>query len=148
MRQVINGHVREPDLLYVAGSSTEMARVREFQRLAVAAGWKITHDWTAVVEGQGDGNPVDATPEQCEAWADADLRGVREADIVVFLLPRDGSKSRGTYFEFGFATGIGKETITVATPACVSIFNAKAVRGCAEDADALALLARYAREGL
>lgn len=38
MRQVINGRVHEPDLLYVAGSSSELARVREFQRLAVAAG--------------------------------------------------------------------------------------------------------------
>ncbi len=148
-RDVVNGYVHRPDQLYVAASSTEVGRVREFMRLARAAGWQITHDWTAVIDAAGgEANPASATTEQQVEWSDGDIRGVVSADVVVLLQPRDGASARGAYFEFGYATAMDRHTVAVSSPVAVSIFNAKATEVVPEDVDALASLGRIARAGI
>lgn len=66
----------------------------------VAAGHEITYDWTS------HGSVKECSEERLTEVAEAELRGVTEADFVVVLLPG----GRGTHAEIGAAVALGIPT--------------------------------------
>jgi hypothetical protein len=72
----------------------------EFRRAVsmLPPGWEITCDWTDEDE---DSDP---------AWiSERDLRGVREADLLMLILPG----RLGAHTEMGYALGLGKHVLLV-----------------------------------
>lgn len=95
--------------------------VRLAQSLLKAKGHEITYDWT---NDDADAGPLDEfmIPENFEiarAIAQRDLNGVRFADLVLFIPPKDGG--RGCYTEMGMALALGIPVI-VRGPYFNSIF--------------------------
>lgn len=87
--------------VYVAGSSSELPRVKAAMARCRAAGYEITHDWVAEVEAVGSANPTEATLQQRRGWATADFIGIGRAQVVWLLVPYiDGA---GAYVELGYA---------------------------------------------
>lgn len=84
--------------IYVAGSSSDLARVREVQTVLRAAGHSIIYDWTAAVEKFG---AVAASEEENRRQVDLDIRGVARADCLVAVV--EGRGTCGMGFELGLA---------------------------------------------
>lgn len=80
---------------YIASGLENAERVRELKKILDASGWEHTYDWTVHGSVQQDG------PERLAEVADAETRGVIEADVVITLLPG----GRGTHVELGMAVG-------------------------------------------
>jgi nucleoside 2-deoxyribosyltransferase len=95
--------------VYVAASSAELERAAQAMDLVEGAGHELTHDWVSVVIERGDANPVDAPEGQRMAWAEADLEGVEEADVVWLLMPNTGGL--GAFWECGYAHALGKRIV-------------------------------------
>lgn len=93
--------------VYVAAGSSDAARAADIIKRLRAAGVHVTYDWTADVlkEGSAQANLLPRDPR----IALAEIRGVGEAEVVWFLVPRIGSSGAG--FELGYAYGIGKVLI-------------------------------------
>lgn len=103
--------------IYVASRFAAYERVRAFVDDMVTAGHEPTHDWTRTPEFGRDGHPLLADPEALTpgvacTHAQADLRGVRQADLVVFLA--DGSDFCGALLEVGSACALGVPVWVVA----------------------------------
>jgi nucleoside 2-deoxyribosyltransferase len=81
--------------------STQKDRASQAEALLEALkaeGWERTFDWV----GQGN-----IGPDRYADTATAELQGVREADVVIVLLPG----GRGTHVEIGAALALGKPVI-------------------------------------
>jgi hypothetical protein len=87
-------------LVYVAGASRELGRVRRVMDLLRGAGHTIAEDWTVEVDRLGT---VPADADQRRSAATRDLRALLEADAFVLLVPE--AETKGTWFEHGFWTG-------------------------------------------
>lgn len=86
--------------------ATSLERADDHRRLSLALnalGWSCTYDWTAhgSVQGQGAARMAEV--------ADAEMRGVIEADVVIVLLPG----GRGAHTEMGIAIGAGVPVVVV-----------------------------------
>lgn len=140
MRSVKISHV------YVAAASSDMDRAERWMNLLVAADIGVTSTWVSVIRAGGlEGNPRDATQPQRRDWSDADLEGVRNADLVWFLV-HDLAPARGAYFELGYARGLGK-ILVLSGDTKQSIFSALGAE-FAEDIDAFAAICRMAKNGV
>lgn len=84
--------------VYVAGSFIKWRQVREVQDLLRVRGAKITYDWTQAAEAL-DGKPEQEFAGDREQIALDELRGVREANVVVIRWPG----RYGTHVEMGAA---------------------------------------------
>lgn len=81
-------------LIYLAGPSAELERVKSAARDLEEAGHTITQRWWERVEAmRAAGHTSDAT-----------VPDIDEADLVVALCMRDGGLSSGTAYEIGHAT--------------------------------------------
>lgn len=112
--------------IYVAGGSHELALVKGYMARLRAAGFEITHDWTAVVEAAIaaglTANPLDkATALRA---ANADLKGIEDAEIFWLITPVAGSV--GAFFELGYAMGSGLVRLIVVSSPYRSIFQVAA----------------------
>lgn len=132
--------------IYVAGASVEASRASDFMARVIALGHSITHDWARVVATQRVLESRLPVEQRRQAMRD-DLDGVREADLLIALIPRDSS-SRGVWVELGYALGLraaGEPSPAVwvagADP-LVSIFTEGADARHFSDEDALHALAR------
>lgn len=96
--------------IYVAGSGSEVERVRRVMNALRAAGHEISYDWTIDVEAAGAaGHTSDATveDEHANACADRDHAGVESADV--FLLLRNPNRTTfGAAYETGYARALSK----------------------------------------
>jgi len=70
----------------------------------VSAGWSITYDWTAHGSVQREGEA------RIRAVAEAETKGVADADVVIVLLPG----GRGTHAELGIAIATGAQVFVCA----------------------------------
>lgn len=90
--------------VYIAGASADIERVERFMEgVRNLGGVAITYDWTKAVRlhgSQGD----ELTAAQRRAYADADRRGIRAAEIVVILV--SPYKSEGCAWELGYAQAL------------------------------------------
>lgn len=91
---------------YVATGLENAPQAREVRDLMKAAGWHHTYDWT--VHGSVAGTGVDRIREVAEAEA----KGVADADLVIVLLPG----GRGTHTELGMARALKKPVLIYAPP--------------------------------
>jgi nucleoside 2-deoxyribosyltransferase len=92
--------------IYVAASSREIPRARAVMADLRAAGYVITHDWVPGVEDAMSRGITEAKADDTHAFAAAfaDLRGVADAEALVFLAPTDTSKM--AWAEFGYALAL------------------------------------------
>ena len=89
--------------IYVATGFDNIARGREVIAAFRASGHAITFDWPAT-------GPQGQSGESLQQAAENELAGVRNADVVVALLPG----GRGTHAEIGMALAFDKPTVIVA----------------------------------
>lgn len=93
--------------IYVAAKFEEKAMVRKVYSLLEDAGHTITVDWTQEDDSRYLGL------QKLEYWracGHADLRGVKDADLVL-LFPHE--KGKGLYAELGAALAWGKSVFIV-----------------------------------
>jgi hypothetical protein len=86
---------RPSQKFYIASGLDNAGQVRQVAETLKAAGWTHTYDWT--VHGSVAGKGPDVFVET----AAAEVLGVRDADVVIVLLPG----GRGTHAELGVALG-------------------------------------------
>ncbi len=121
--------------LYVAGASLEIPRVRHWSAALERSGLvTLTHRWWECLTVDGV-NGRDLPREQQRLLAEADTRGVREADVVWLLYPR--TYSTGTHFELGYAYALGKAIVVTGVEARRCIFPSL-VEHCDDDRDGFA----------
>lgn len=95
--------------VYLAGSSTGTNRTAVKMAMAGlrgVAGIEVTHDWIASIERveAEQGLDVGLDRDFRRECAEADLRGVRDADIVWVLIPSEGGA--GLWIELGYALAL------------------------------------------
>ena len=83
---------------YIASKLESAARVRELAEKLKSWGWQHTYDWTTHGSVQSEGQ------ERLIEVAENEIQGVREADVVIVLLPG----GRGTHAELGAANILRK----------------------------------------
>lgn len=84
---------------YIASKLENSEMVMSLSRLLKAYQWQHTYDWTKHGSVQNEGE------ERITQVAENELRGVKEADIVIVLLPG----GRGTHAELGAANILNKK---------------------------------------
>ena len=94
--------------VYVAGSSAHLEECERVMNNIRALGDDITHDWVAMIRYVGSANSSLSARERSIA-AEAAMRGIDEADVVVLATPL--ALSRGMMFEFGYAVAKGKPVL-------------------------------------
>jgi len=130
--------------IYIAGSSQELARALAAAEradsltkgLSAAGHLEITNRWWDTILKRGDANPVDAPFHERMKYAQEDLQGVRDADILWLLYPTPGLRSVGCFWEAGYADALGLEVIISGPGQESSIFT---TRGCSFSSDEEAL---------
>lgn len=97
-----------PIRFYVATKLEHAYRAKALHDLVTRnLGWQITYDWTSHGSVQGQGQA------RLEQVAAAELNGVRDADVVIVILPG----GRGTHAELGAANALGKRVVIYAAEA-------------------------------
>lgn len=89
---------------YIASSLENAEQVQRLARVLNSWGWTQTHDWAQHGSVQAQGR------EKIRDTAERELDGVREADIVIIMLPG----GRGTHVELGTALALNKRIILYA----------------------------------
>jgi nucleoside 2-deoxyribosyltransferase len=87
-----------PKRFYVSSRKDRSAHADALSETLKARGWERTFVWT----DQGV-----SSPEAHASTAEAELAGVREADVLIVLLPG----GFGTHVEIGAALALGKQVI-------------------------------------
>lgn len=87
-----------PKRFYVSSRKDRSKEANALADTLIAQGWERTFKWTDL---------GDATAESHAATAEAELQGVREADVLIVLLPG----GLGTHVEIGAALALGKPVI-------------------------------------
>ena len=124
--------------IYVAGAWIEKAERAEvaIKRLQ-EAGFTITHDWTKDEQTWSNEKSSDKNmpPEERKRRAFSDIVGVRNADIVWLLAPKERGSS-GAWTEFGAALALNKVTVVSGTNCRRTIFTELATKLFESDEDA------------
>lgn len=102
--------------VYIGGGRCELARVERFIERCQLAGCIVTHDWTQFAREHEHAAKVGHEPPMSDerrhaAWK-ASLDAIGEADVCVFLSPREGV-TRGMWAEIGAAQAMGVAPIYV-----------------------------------
>jgi hypothetical protein len=131
--------------VYVAGAwSEQMTRAKPAMSALRKAGIVVTHDWT--LPGEAD---LTVRPEKTEqtlsahqrrGYALADLRGVRQADLVWLVVPPREAYGAGCFFEAGAALVLGIPLFVSGPEWRRSIFCELAAMKFETDAEALAAI--------
>jgi nucleoside 2-deoxyribosyltransferase len=95
--------------VFVSGASAERTMIKSFMDSLRAVGVEITVDWIKAIEDEGTAN-TGLTAAKMLHYAQMDLRGVDDADVVWTLIPNNNSK--GCWVELGYAFGKGKLIVT------------------------------------
>jgi nucleoside 2-deoxyribosyltransferase len=92
--------------IYVAASSRELDRAERVMNELRKWGFEISHDWIPGVRDAMAAGIEEAKADDTFAFAAAfaDLRGVADADVLVFLAPTATSKM--AWAEFGYALAL------------------------------------------
>jgi nucleoside 2-deoxyribosyltransferase len=87
-----------PKRFYLATRKDRSAQAAPLLEALMTHGWKRTHVWT---------DHDDTSPDGYAKIALAELEGIREADLLIVVLPG----GYGTHVEIGAALGLGKPVI-------------------------------------
>src|SRR5271156_5622490 len=101
--------------IYLAGPSKEVQRVIEARDALIAAGHTCTSRWIDIIlrEHAGGKSDVDVSDATLIESAEINIHDLVEADMVVYMPPRNDAKSEGSAFEQGYAMARGRERIVV-----------------------------------
>lgn len=106
--------------IYVAGKWSERERVRNLMDMLESRKHIITCDWTKHVaperiqSGSGCFNKdFDWAQNGHKTYAEEDLEGVRNCDIVVALMTNPEIFYKGAWIEVGIAIGLNKKIILI-----------------------------------
>lgn len=105
--------------IYVAGKTDDWERVQRVQASLVDLGHMITYDWTVNVQDDPD-TGLESDDRTRREWADDDQIGIKQADLVIFLVESEGLS--GTLIELGMALAYEKNTMVVGIPERNSVF--------------------------
>ncbi len=100
--------------VYIAGSCKNVKAVKYLMTKIESWGHRITFDWT----GSNNNNDIGE-------YVKKDIDGIQECDNFVYCM--DGIKSRGKYFELGYATALNKPIIIYILPTHYYMTNAGSV---------------------
>jgi hypothetical protein len=93
--------------IYVSGPSKDLERCERAIAICKELGAEITFDWTKPIREWGLASPT--CPDVCLSAAKADLQGVADCHVMLFL---DGeTASPGRWVEFGAAYAAGKPIV-------------------------------------
>lgn len=143
--------------IYIAGASAEIERAEHWASVVREAGHTITEDWMAAVRAavaRGDGANT-GSPEALAAAAEADERGVFDAQLVWVLRPLKRNATAGAWYEMRCALEGGFRAVVVSDPdgvqgqgielqACVFMYRPRVVR-FESDREAWTAIQAYAK---
>jgi hypothetical protein len=132
--------------IYLAASSSDAARVREWKRPLELAGLTVVSTWLETIEKVGDANPRAVSNADRQGWARTDLAEIYDSDLLWFFAPPPEKPTRGAWIEFGYAHARDLEIVSSGDTK-QSIFCALGVEFEA-DVDAFAWICKVAREGI
>jgi len=92
--------------VYIAGASREPERLDAFFDAVLAQGHTITCDWREEQRAHAGVREADLPVAVRQQAAAKDLAGVREAELLIVLMPPDEIASRGLWVELGSAAGL------------------------------------------
>lgn len=81
--------------IYIAGSCKSRKAIKNLMTEMESWGCHIIFDWT-----------VRDKNNDMSTYVQEDIKGIKECDNFIYCM--DGSKSRGKYFELGYATALNK----------------------------------------
>jgi hypothetical protein len=96
--------------VYIAGSCKNRKAIKRLMSDIENWGHKIIFDWTVRDE-----------KKDLNIYVQEDIIGMKECDNFIYCM--DGSKSRGKYFELGYATALGKRIGIYLLPTYYHITN-------------------------
>lgn len=92
--------------IYVGGKYQDASIIRENIYDLIDVGYTVTHDWTSVEQH-------DRGYSALGKYAQYDIEGVSESDIVILIMDDPEYAYRGTFTELGCALGLDKRIIIV-----------------------------------
>lgn len=126
-----------PRTIYLAGGSSEASLVASYIAKVVAAGFRVTLDWTIPVLANGGSDVGLSEADRC-AHVMADMIAIRKASIFWLLMPERPSFGAGV--ELACATGSKGCVAVVSGNWRASIFTSLTDRRFRHHDDALAWL--------
>jgi hypothetical protein len=81
--------------VYIAGSYKNRKAVKGLMEEIEKWGYHITFDWT-----------IHTKDEDIGKYVQGDIEGIKDCDHFIYCM--DGTRSRGKYFELGYAWALGK----------------------------------------
>lgn len=101
--------------VYVAGASSEMnERARPMMQALTLLGYEITHDWTKIIDEfilKFNHEQLSLKDPKVHEYftksAKGDLKGVRDANVLILLAPQ--ASSTGAWTELGYALALQEE---------------------------------------
>ena len=100
-----------PDGVYLAGSSMDMDRAREWYGRLIQAGVTVTSTWIENITRVGQANPRDASDAQRRGSAIGCMIEISAARAIWFLVPASDRPTRGGWSELTAAWGFGKHIV-------------------------------------
>lgn len=88
-----------PKKFYISSERDNIENVKRLASLLKTIGWEQTYDWTTHIDAK------DLNAEEFAKIAEAEMQGIRDADVVIVLL----LGGYGTHAELGAANILGKE---------------------------------------
>lgn len=96
--------------IYVTGSWKNRVAIRKLMGDMENHGYIIIVDWTSR-----------KITDDAKIAAEENIKGLRECDCLIYCM--DGIRSRGKYFELGYATALGKPIAIYLLPTYYNIIN-------------------------
>lgn len=96
--------------VYIAGSSSDTARVKKAGSLIDDPNIELVGKWVADIESEGEANSLDLGKRH--HYAMKDLMSIDTSDLLWFLVPTPPAYSDGGFTEVGFALASGTTIIT------------------------------------
>jgi nucleoside 2-deoxyribosyltransferase len=103
------GEIKMSNNVYIAGSCKNRKAIKHLMVDIENWGYKVTFDWTIRAENNEN------------LFVEEDIGGMKECDSFIFCI--DGSRSRGKYFELGYATALGKRIGIYLVPTYYHVTN-------------------------
>lgn len=99
--------------VYIATKLANTEQYDQVRSLLMELGHQITYDWTM------HGSVKETSTERLREVGQREEKGIRDADVVVGLLPG----GRGTHWELGFASGLKRPIILLGAPKFFTVGN-------------------------
>jgi len=96
--------------IYCAGKWKEREQVKKVMEMFEARGHTITCDWTKHIAPERD---IQVGNHGIKTYAEEDLEGVRECDVLVAYMSNPDIFYKGAWIEIGIALGLGKKVIII-----------------------------------